>query len=139
MGLYDYTVYNIIVRNAKVLGDQTGWIYGEERITHKQFLQRIDVLAAGLLSVGLGRGDRIGVLAQNSMAYVYLYGAAAKTGAIMLPINWRLQPDEVEYVISDCSPKVMFVGTDFQALASPLISKFDLMFSPNAKKTPYDE
>ncbi len=61
MGLYDYTVYNIIVRNAKVLGDQIGWIFGEERITHGQFLQRIDGLASGLLSVGLGRGDRIGV------------------------------------------------------------------------------
>ena len=127
MGLYDYTVYNIIVRNAKVLGDQTGWIFGEERITHGQFLQRVDGLASGLLSVGLGRGDRIGVLAQNSMEYVYLYGAAAKIGAVMLPFNWRLQPDEVEYVISDCSPKVMFVGTDFQTLASPLISKFDFV------------
>ena len=61
------------------------------------------------------------------MAYVYLYGAAAKIGAVMLPVNWRLQPDEVEYVISDCTPKVMFVGTDFQALASPLISKFDFV------------
>ena len=127
MGLYDYTIYSIIVRNARVYGDKAGWIFGPERITHGQFLERVDRLASGLLSAGLARGDRIGVLAQNSMEYVYLYGAAAKIGAVMLPFNWRLQPDEVEYIISDCSPKFMFVGSDFQALAGPLLDKVDFV------------
>lgn len=96
MGLYDYTIYNVIQRNAKIQKDR---------------------VACGLINAGLERGDRIGILAQNSMEYVYLYGAAAKIGAVMLPVNWRLQPEEVEYVISDGEPKIMFAGTGFQKLA----------------------
>ena len=121
MGLYDYTIYSIIQRNAKIQKDRVAWVSGEERISHLEFLEKIDRLACGLMNAGLERGDRIGILAQNSMEYIYLYGAAAKIGAVMLPINWRLQPEEVEYVISDGEPKIMFAGTEFQKLAGGLI------------------
>ncbi len=84
----------------------------------------MDRLAYGLTHIGLKRGDRIGVLALNSLEYVYLYGAAAKIGVIMLPVNWRLNPQEVEYVISDGSPRVLFVGPEFHDTISPLLSKF---------------
>ncbi|MDY6878612.1 MAG: AMP-binding protein [Thermodesulfobacteriota bacterium] len=124
MGLYDFTIYNIITRNAKVYGDRPGFLCGEEKISHREYKQRVDRLASGLLEIGVKKGDRIGVLAQNSMEFLYLYGASAKIGAIMLPINWRLKPEEIEYVISDGTPKVMFTGSDFQPLAAPLISTF---------------
>lgn len=124
MGLYDYTIYNVIQRNAKVQKDRTAWISGEERISHLEFLEKTDRLACGLMNAGLTRGDRIGILAQNSMEYAYLYGAAAKIGAVMLPINWRLQPEEVEYVISDGEPKIFFAGSEFQKLAGEIIPKF---------------
>lgn len=127
MGLYDYTIYSVIQRNAKIQKDRTAWISGEERISHLEFMERTDRLACGLMNAGLERGDRIGILAQNSMEYVYLYGAAAKIGAVMLPINWRLQPEEVEYVISDGEPKIMFAGTEFQKIAGEIIPKFDFV------------
>ncbi len=127
MGLYDYTIYNVIARNAQVVGDNIGWIFEEERITHRQFKEKVDCLARGLLDAGLEKGDRIGVLSQNNMEYMYLYGAAAKIGAVMLPVNWRLQSDEVEYIISDASPKLFFTETGFQKMAGPLVSKFDFI------------
>ena len=123
MGLYDYGVYQVIKRNARALKDRIALISGDQRISYRQFLENVDRLACGLIEVGLERGDRIGVLALNSLEYVYLYGAAAKIGAIMLPINWRLNPQEVEYVVSDGSPKVVFAGPEFQAMIAPLISR----------------
>ncbi|MDY7038673.1 MAG: AMP-binding protein [Thermodesulfobacteriota bacterium] len=127
MGLYDYTIYNVIRRNARIYGDRPAWVYEEQRVTHQQFLEKVDQLACGLLGAGLERGDRIGVLAQNSLEFVYLYAAAARLGTIMLPINWRLKPEEIEYIISDGSPKFIFAGSEFQPIINPLISQFNFI------------
>ena len=127
MGLYDFTIYSIITRNAHLYGSDIGWIASEEKITHGQFKDTVDKLACGLVNGGLKKGDRIGVLSQNNMEFMYLYGAAAKTGCIMLPINWRLQAEEVEYIISDGAPKVIFAEKDFQDQVAPLKDKFDFI------------
>lgn len=124
MGLHDYGIYQVIKRNARVLGDKIALISDDQRINYREFLEKVDRLARGLTDVGLKKGDRIGILALNSLEYVYLYGAAAKIGAIALPINWRLNPQEVEFVISDGSPKIIFIGSEFQDMMRPLISKF---------------
>jgi long-chain acyl-CoA synthetase len=86
-------------------------------------LDKVDRLACGLSRIGL-RGDRIGILALNSLEFVYLYGAAAKLGAIMLPINWRLNVQEIEYILSDGMPRVFFTDPEFLDLITPLVSKF---------------
>ena len=127
MGIYDFTIYSIIKRNTIVNGERTAWILGDERVTHQEYLERVDRLACGLSKAGLGKSDRIGVLAQNNLEFAYLYGAAAKLGAIMLPINWRLQSEEVEYIIADGGPKVIFADSEFQAQVAPLLSKFDFL------------
>ncbi len=127
MGLYDYTIYSVIKRNARVYGDRVAWISGDESITHGEFREKVDRLACGLIGLGLKKGDRIGVLAQNCLEFIYLFGAAAKIGAIMLPINWRLKTEEIEYIISDGSPKVVFVGPDYQDMLNRMISNFDFV------------
>jgi acyl-CoA synthetase (AMP-forming)/AMP-acid ligase II len=124
MGLYDYGIYQVIKRNAKVHGNGVALICGNERNSYSSLLEKVDRLACGLAKSGVERGDRIAVLALNSLEYFYLYGAAAKVGAIVLPINWRLSQQEIEYIISDCSPKAVFVGPEFQDTMSPLIPKF---------------
>jgi acyl-CoA synthetase (AMP-forming)/AMP-acid ligase II len=123
MGLYDFTVYDIMKRNAAIHSDSVALISGDERLTHRQFLEKVDRLACGLADTGLQKGDRVAVLAQNSVEYMYLYGACAKMGTVMLLINWRLTPNEIDLVIEDGSPRVMFVGADFQEMAAPLVSK----------------
>ena len=124
MGLYDYTVYSVIRRNARLHGDRMGWISAEERLTHGEFRERVDRAASGLYDLGLKKGDRIAVLAQNSLEFLYLYGACARNGIVMVPINWRLKPEEIEYVISDVSPRILFADSEFQGQLGPLASKF---------------
>jgi len=127
MDLYGFTIYSIIKRNARLYRNTIGWISGSEKITHGKFKETVDKLAFSLVHTGLKKGDRIGVLSQNNMEFMYLYGAAAKIGCIMLPINWRLQPEEVEYIISDGAPKIIFAEKDFHTLVAPLSSKFDFI------------
>jgi len=126
MGVHQFSVYSALKRNALIHGDRAALIYGGERITHRQLLAQVDKVACGLAAAGVEKGDRLAVLAENSLEFIYLYGAAARIGAIMVPVNWRLKPEEVEFVIADVSPRIIFVGSNFHEMAAPLISRLSL-------------
>jgi acyl-CoA synthetase (AMP-forming)/AMP-acid ligase II len=123
MGLRNYTVYSAIKRSALLYGEKIALLSDKQTIRYHEFLAKVDRLACGLLKTGLERGDRVAVLAQNCLEYVYLYGAAAKVGAIMVPINWRLKDAEIEYILSDSDPKFVFVGQDFEDLITRILAR----------------
>ncbi len=79
-----------------------------------QYKGRVDQIAAGLQKAGVTKGDRIGVLAKNSLDYFILFGAAAALGAIMVPVNWRLAPDEIAFILKDSAPRVLFADQEHQ-------------------------
>lgn len=114
MGLRDFTVYDFIRRNAALYPDKDCIVFNDTRLTHQQFKEKCDQLAAGLLKTGIRQGDRIGVLARNCDQFVILYGAAAKIGAIVLPVNWRFQADEAAFVLNDGRPSLVFAGPGYR-------------------------
>jgi long-chain acyl-CoA synthetase len=118
MGLYDFSVYDLIQRNAVSFGDRPAWFEADngQGLTFLEVKQRVDRLACGLQQAGISKGDRIGILGKNSPEYFLLYGAAAAIGAIMLPINWRLSADEVAYNLADCEPSAIFADDEFQEM-----------------------
>ena len=97
MGLYDFTFYDLINRNAVACGSRLCWqeIDDGRQLTFAEYKIQVDSLAGGLYRAGIEKGDRIGVLGKNSFEFFLIYGAAARLGAIVLPINWRLSADEV--------------------------------------------
>jgi len=122
MGLYDFTFYDLITRNAVCFGDQSAWfeVDADRTITFLQYKEMVDRLAFGLQNIGIKKGARIGVVGKNSLEYFLLYGAAAALGAILLPINWRLSADEAGYNLNDCAPELIFVDPEFQELVNGL-------------------
>lgn len=114
MGINDYTIWDFIRRNAQIFADRDSIVFNDNRLTHKQYMEKCSQAAAGLIKAGVVAGDRLGVLAHNSDEFMILYGAAAKMGAIVLPVNWRFQQDEVEFVLNDCTPKIIFAGRDYR-------------------------
>ncbi len=62
---------------------------------------------------GIAKGDRIAWLGKNSDRYCLLYMAAARMGAVMVPIGWRLAPPEVAYILKDTGSKLVFAGDEF--------------------------
>src|SRR2546422_6402671 len=82
---------------------------GPGQWSFRQLLERADALATGLAGLGLAKGDRVCILAQNDAAYVDLYGACARQGIIAYPINWRLTAAEVERVVERAGPKMLVV------------------------------
>jgi long-chain acyl-CoA synthetase len=107
MSIHAFTVYDMIARGASVYGDAPAVIQGERPLSFREFKGRVDKLAAGLAALGIGKGERICVLAQNDAAYLELYGACARQGVIAYPINWRLAEQEVERVMERAAPQMM--------------------------------
>jgi O-succinylbenzoate-CoA ligase len=68
-----------------------------------------------LTSLGIGKGDRVGLLMPNSVEFCCLFYGAAKIGAVAVPLNTRLAAPEVDFILSDCGSKVVIYG---EALAT---------------------
>ena len=126
MSVHGFTVYDMITRGASVYGDAPAIIQGEQSLSFREFQRRVDALTQGLAALGIGKGERICVLAQNDAAYLVLYGACARQGIIAYPINWRLTPQEVERVVERAAPRMMVVD----ASTLPLVAGW-----PESKKT----
>ena len=127
MKVNDFTIYSIINRNAKVLSEHVAFTWEKEDVTFQQFKTRVNNLACGLMDNGIRKGDRIGVLAKNNLEYFLLYGAAAQTGAIVVPINWRLGVDEVEYIMKDTTPKIIFADPEAETVISDMVFELDFV------------
>ncbi len=115
MAISDLTHYRIICRNARLHGRKTAWYEAEtdRSVTFVEFRSMTDNLAAALRDLEIGRGDRIGVLAKNSLEFFLIYGAAAAVGAVVLPVNWRLSAGEVAFNLKDGEAKILFADPEF--------------------------
>ena len=115
MGLYDFSLYDMIGRNARCFRNRPAWFEADTgtTTTFGQFKLQVDRLAAGLQQAGIKTGDRIGVVGKNSLGFFQIYGAAAALGAIVLPINWRLAADEMAFNLNDCTPTAIFTDEEF--------------------------
>ena len=114
MGLRHTTLGDIFRRNAQLFPDRTVIVCGLERVSHRDYLKRAERLAAGLAAQGVKPGDRVAVAARNCLEFADLYGATALIGAIILPVNWRLNADEMAYVLGDGAPTLVIVGPEEQ-------------------------
>jgi acyl-CoA synthetase (AMP-forming)/AMP-acid ligase II len=122
MSLRSISIPDILRRNAAAFGDRAAFICAGTRVTHNEHLGRVERLAAGLARAGVGVGDRVAVLARNALEFADLYGAAAWLGAILLPVNWRLSPNEIAYVLADGAPKVVIVDREDQPGIAALVN-----------------
>ncbi|MGV3571524.1 MAG: AMP-binding protein [Ramlibacter sp.] len=122
MSLRSFTLHDLIERNAWLHGRGTAFSGDGPSVTHAQYAQRAARLAAGLAGAGLLPGERIAVLAHNCQSYVDLIGAAARLGAVVVPINWRLSAEEVAYVLADTGPVALVAAPELL----PLLVQADL-------------
>jgi long-chain acyl-CoA synthetase len=114
------TYAEVICRNALLRPDAEAFIYGSQRVTFSRYNERVNSLVNGLRSLGLKKGDSIGVLAWNCLECTDIAGAAMKGGFIMSPFNPRMQPDEIEYLVTYSEVKVLFVGPELAGVVDDL-------------------
>lgn len=96
-------------------------VEGGKRWTYAQTDERVNRLANGLSKLGVKKGDRIGMLQVNCIEFVETYFAAAKLGAIFVPLNFRAKADELNYMISNAQAKVLFIGERYLDIANAML------------------
>ncbi|MCB0664076.1 MAG: AMP-binding protein, partial [Saprospiraceae bacterium] len=86
-------------------------------LTYKELDTQAAGLAAHLLEMGLSKGNRIAVLAENCLSYNVLFAAAQKTGMILVPLNYRLASPEIDYLLQNSDPCLFIWEDKFDSLA----------------------
>jgi fatty-acyl-CoA synthase len=111
------------------------------RWTWRELDRRANRLAHALAALGVARGERVAVLAQNRAEHFDLFFACAKLGALFTPLNWRLAPAELDAVLADCAPRVfaydrscVFLSTQLTAAVGERIA----LDEPEAGGRPYE-
>lgn len=114
------TFADIIYRNALLDAEREAFVYEKERITFAEYNARVNSLIHALWSMGVSKGDVIGVLSWNCLEYAIVYGAAMKGGFIISPFNPRLQVPELDYLINYSKANTFFVGPELVEIARQL-------------------
>src|SRR5258706_9544278 len=116
---------HLITQNARRHGDRIGLIWGEKSWTWREIDRLVSALAAALAARGIGKGDRILVHSRNCDEMFWSMFAAFRVGAVWVPTNFRLMPDEVAYLASASGAKAFLCHGDFpdhaKAAANPAL------------------
>ncbi len=92
-----------------------------QSFTFASLNERSNRLANALAGLGVKQGDRIGMLDVNCNQHIEAYFAAAKLGAIFVPINFRAKADEVAYMIENAELKVLFAGSRYVEMLDTIL------------------
>ena len=92
------------------------------RFTYQALNERTNRLANFMREkLGVQEGDRVSILAKNSIVYIDLFYGLPKLGAIFAPFNWRLTAREIIYMVRDLEPKVLICESEFVPILEEML------------------
>lgn len=109
-------------RSARIKGDHPATIFGDRCRGWREVRERVSRLAAGFVSLGLKKGDRVAVIALNSDLYIEAYYAIAWAGGVVVPGNIRWAAAEHIHALQDSDTRFLLVDKNFLPLAAALTS-----------------
>ncbi|MBW1934390.1 MAG: long-chain-fatty-acid--CoA ligase [Deltaproteobacteria bacterium] len=117
------TFADIVYRNALLRSEEEAFVSGAERVSFAKFNERVNSLVHAIYSLGVKKGDVIGIASWNCLEYTYFCGAAMKGGFVASPFNPRLHKEELEYLINYSEAKTLFVGPELIPVIKDLRSR----------------
>ena len=114
------TPLRFLHRAASEYGRKTGVVCGEERFTYAEFAGRVHRLTGALRAKGIQQGDRVAFLSFNCHRLLEAYYGVPQAGAILLPLNVRLAPDEQKVILEHSGTRAVFFAPEFLPLVEQL-------------------
>jgi len=99
-------------RTRRLHGHRAAVVDGDLRMTYEQFLSRCDRGSAALERLGVGRGDRVAVIAPNTHGHLEQYYAVPQLGAVLVPVNFRLTGDDWAFIVDHSGCRVVIAHSD---------------------------
>src|SRR5690349_18233069 len=115
-----YLLSDALHRAERLFGQREASVLGDRRLTYAAFADRCRRLAGVLAGMGVGRGDRVAILAANGPQYLEAYFAVPGMGAVLVPLNNRLAVPEHAYCLSDAGVSVLLADQANAAVAGQL-------------------
>ena len=99
---------------ARQYGDKVAMVFQSGAVTCNQLKRTSDLIARGFLSLGVGRGDTVAIWMAGYAEWAYVYYALARIGAIIVPVNTRYRPEEVQYVLNKSKASILVLKEENQ-------------------------
>ena len=109
-----------LTKRSFLTPDREGLVCEKVRRTYKELNERANRLANAMKALGVGHGDRVGLLALNEPEFYDMYFGLGKIGAILVPVNYRLAGPEIQFILSDCSANVFIFGKEYQEIVDSI-------------------
>jgi long-chain acyl-CoA synthetase len=106
---------HLLERSVALHRDRPAVDDGRRRVSYAELGAEVKALAAGLSRLGLGPGDRAAILAKNRIEYLTFCFAVAELGAVVVPLNHRLHPRELAYILRDSGARLLLAEPAFAA------------------------
>ena len=100
-------------RARRLYADREALVDGDLRLTYKQFFERCDRWSSTMQGLGIKQGDRVAYIAPNTHAQLESFYAVPQIGAVVVPINYRLTPDDFAYIINHSGACAVCVHSDY--------------------------
>jgi fatty-acyl-CoA synthase len=107
-----FTPLDFARRTRRLHGHRPAVVDGELRLTYEELLARCDRASAALERLGVGRGDRVAVIAPNTHGHLEQYYAVPQLGAVLVPVNFRLTGDDWAFVMEHSGARVLLAHSD---------------------------
>ncbi len=109
-------------RAVKLYRNKVAVIDGEKRFTYGEFSDRSNQLSHGLKALGVEKGTKVAVLAPNTHEMLECFYGVPQLGAILVPINIRLQSHEIQYIVQHSDAEVLIVDAEFADKVEEIIN-----------------
>lgn len=116
-------VTRFLRRAVRLYARKTAVVCGERRFTYAEYGERVNRLSSALIGLGVRPGDRVGVVSYNCHRLLEAYYGVVQAGAILLPLNIRLNPDDLAYILNHAGAKALFVDEGLLHLIRPVLDK----------------
>lgn len=113
-------------RRSQVHPEKEAIVFGELRLTYGAFNDRVNRLIHAFRKMGLRKGDRLALYSLNSNAFLETAFACARLGVILVPINFRLAPLEIEFLLKDSGSRSLLSDTNLFGVIEEVVENADL-------------
>lgn len=107
------TLGDLLARTRERMPNKLALIYGEQKLTYAVLDDAVNQTAHAFIADGIRKGDMISVMSKNSLDFVIVKFALARIGAVMIPINYMLSIDDVQYILEHAEVSGMIASSEY--------------------------
>lgn len=109
-------VGEILKRTVHKTPKMEAYIFEDQRVTYEEMDDRASHLAGWLQLQGIGRDDKVAFMMKNSIAFIEIVFGIALSGGVGVPVNFRLQGEEVRYILDNSDSKLLFIDEEYEEM-----------------------